>query len=64
MNSPAAQLVVSPTWGPARERAREEVRPRRVRFGIPPPLASDATGAALVLGGSIALWASFLLAVW
>jgi hypothetical protein len=64
MNSTAAQLVASPTWGRARERHPERVRLRPVRFGDHRSAFADATGALVVLGGSVALWAGVLLAVW
>lgn len=69
MTSPAGELVAPPTWGAARARRREPLRAGAapaggaVRFGIRSSPVSDAAGAALVLGGSAALWAAFLLAV-
>jgi hypothetical protein len=63
MTSPAGQLVASPTWGAARTRRLETVRGPPVRFGLGSSAASDAAGAALVLGGSVALWTAFLAAV-
>jgi len=63
MTSPAAELVASPTWGAARPRRLETVRGHPVRFGVRSSPANDAAGAALVLGGSVALWTAFLAAV-
>jgi hypothetical protein len=64
MTSRAAQLVALPTWGAARGLGRGRVRARPVRFGLRSSAATDAVGAALVLGGSVALWAAVLVAVW
>jgi hypothetical protein len=64
MTSPARVVVSLPTWGSARGDRRTKVRASPVRFGIEAPAAAEAVGAALVLGGSVALWAAVLLAVW
>ncbi|HEY6004189.1 MAG TPA: hypothetical protein VIV57_15035 [Anaeromyxobacter sp.] len=64
MTSPARVLVALPTWGAARGNFQTTVRARPVRFGLRSSTASEAAGAALVLGGSVALWAAVLLAVW
>lgn len=63
MTSRAAQLVALPTWGAARGSRRGRARGRPVRFGLRSSAASDAAGAALVLGASVALWAAVLVAV-
>lgn len=63
MTSPAGRLVAPPTWGAARPRRLDPVRGAPVRFGVRSSPASDAAGAALVLGGSVALWTAFLAAV-
>lgn len=66
MESRAEQAVASPRWGDREE--RRKVAPRPVRGSAGPGLggstALDAGVAALMLGGTAALWAAFLLAVW
>ena len=64
MTSRAGQLISAPTWGAGRARREASARRPAVRFRRPPSAAADAAGAALVLGGSVALWAAFLAAVW
>lgn len=64
MTARAAQLVAFPTWGAARGNGRRSVRTGPVRFGVRASVAADAAGAALVLGGSVALWAAVLVSVW
>ena len=64
MTSRAAQLIALPTWGAARWPGRGSSRARPVRFAVRSSAASDAAGVALVLGGSLALWAVVLVAVW
>ncbi len=69
MTSRAGQLISSPGWGaapaePRRARPRPILLAPRATFAAGGSRASDAAGAALVLGGAIALWAAFLAAVW
>ncbi len=62
MTSRAGQLVASARWGVARPPARSRLAPR-VRFEVRPAAAAELAGAALVLGGTVGLWAAVLLAV-
>lgn len=67
--SRGARGVAGPGWGVGG--GRREVRRRAARRGIDPPrLApaarplSEVAGATLVMGGTVALWWAFLVAVW
>jgi hypothetical protein len=70
MTSRATRSIAPPGWGAAGERGEERaLRPApgsrsAVRGRRRGPEGTDLAGAALVLGGTLGLWAAFLGAVW
>jgi hypothetical protein len=64
MTTRAEQLIPAPSWVPMRGEPRRLGSVGAARFTAGGSFAREAAGAALVLGGSVALWAAFLAAVW
>lgn len=67
--SPGARGVAVPGWGvgrgrraPRRGTARSAIDPPRLAPAARP--LSEVAGATLVMGGTVALWWAFLVAVW
>jgi len=70
MTSRAARSIAPPGWGATGvhgEKRALRAAPgsgSAVRGGRRVPDGTDLAGAALVLGGTLGLWAAFLAAVW